>query len=389
MKEKINIAILGAGPSAMISALALASYGIKSTLFEKQELNASFFCDVRNFALTEKSLNFFKRLSIFEHINDRLVRLSNVYVADNRNSQILELDSQDSKTNNLGYMIKASDLKTTLYSLVEKNKLIQVYTKKIVQDIKFNNDNNSTLIINDKDEFSADLVLVCDGKNSLLKKKLFKDSINHDYHQKALVFDISHSKSHEMSALEHFLPGGVTALLPLLDENKSSIVLVENSQSAEILARISKEELLAHLYHRIGYAYGDIKIETDISLYPIHASLSEKYFFKNVVLVGDSAHAIHPLAGQGMNQAIKDIIELTDLINENLSIGIEIDDILLKKYETARKFDNSKMFKITHYLNMIFCNNLPILSFSRKLGLSLINRIDILKKIILQSAMGL
>jgi 2-octaprenyl-6-methoxyphenol hydroxylase len=391
MKKKSKIIILGAGPSSMITALALAHYKIPCIILEKKHIDQKFCYDPRNFALTEYSIEFFKQINIWENIKEYLVRLDVVYIADNRSDEILELKSDLSKFNNLGYMIKASDLKSSLLNLLIKNPLITINSGISYKDVQFNeiNDDMSSIIMDNDDKVEADLIIVGDGKYSIFKKRYFKESIYHDYNQKALIFDIEHQKPHSNTALEHFLPNGVTALLPLLDQRKSSIVLVENSDCADILARMNKEELLAYLYERIGYAYGKVQIISELSSYPLSASFTDRYYFKNLVLISDAAHSIHPLSGQGLNQGIKDIRALTDLIKDNAELGIEIDGTMLSKYENLRKADNIKMFRVTHYLDMIFSNNIPILSGSRKIALSLINKFEPLKKIIIRNAMSL
>jgi 2-octaprenyl-6-methoxyphenol hydroxylase len=391
MTRKNNIIILGAGPSSMITALALANYEIPCIILEKKHIDKSFCYDPKNFALTEYSIEFFKQINIWENIKEYLVRLDAVYIADNRSNEILELKSDLSKFNNLGYMIKASDLKASLLNLLTTNPLITINSGISYKDVQFNeiSENISSLILDNNDKVEADLIIAADGKYSILKKKYFKESIYHDYNQKALIFDIEHQNPHNNSALEHFLPNGVTALLPLLDQKKSSIVLVENSNCADILAKMNKEELLTYLYERIGYSYGEVKIISELSSYPLSASFTDRYYFENLVLISDAAHSIHPLSGQGLNQGIKDIKALTDLIYRNSEFGLELDSKMLSKYEKLRKADNIKMFKITHYLNMIFSNNTPLLSSSRKIGLSLINKFEPLKKLIIRNAMSL
>jgi 2-octaprenyl-6-methoxyphenol hydroxylase len=373
----------------MISALALASYGIASRIFEKNILNIdSFQKDIRNFALTEFSVNFFKEINIWKHLEEFIVPLQTVYVVDNKDINILELDSEILDKKPLGYMIKSSDLTSILFDLIQNNSLIETNFGFNYKDIEFQNI-SSQIIFENTQRIEAELIIVGDGKNSVFRKKYFKNSINHDYKQIALVFEIFHENPHDNSALEHFLPNGCFAVLPLLNKNKSSIVWAENTDSVNILKSLNHKDLLNHLYERIGSSYGKIEIISTIYNFPLYASFTNKYYYNNIVLIADAAHTIHPLAGQGLNQGIKDIKSLVNLITYNIKLGLEINSSMLAEYEKSRKFDNIRMFKITHYLDMVFANNIPILSKSRKILLSLANHIKPLKKLILKNAMRL
>jgi 2-octaprenyl-6-methoxyphenol hydroxylase len=383
-----KIAILGAGPASMLAALALASKNIGCEIFEQNILNQELFArDIRNFALTDFSIKFFKEIDIWDRIKDYVVPLKTVYIVDNKSTNnMIELSDELSESGSVGYMIKSIDLKTQLLSLILDNPLIKLNQQVSYRDLIFH-DHQVEMIFNQHQNSKYDLVIAGDGKNSIIRKKYFQTSTYHDYKQTALILDISHSNQHDHSALEHFTPNGALALLPLLDSYKSSIVWIEDSESANILKKLDRDTLLAHLYERVGSSYGRINIISEIFSYPLSASLTNKYYHNNIILISDSAHTIHPLAGQGLNQGIKDIESLTKLLDKYLKLGLGINIEILKAYEKSRKLDNIKMFKITHYLNMIFANSIPILSGSRKIGLATINKLTFLKKLIINGAM--
>jgi 2-octaprenyl-6-methoxyphenol hydroxylase len=379
-----KIVILGAGPISLTSALALAKYNISSRVFEKNILNEDLFSqDIRNFALTESSMRFFKEINIWDDIKDFTVGLETVYICDNRSDKILELKKN---SNPLGYMIKSSDLRTILLDLVQKNSLIELNSNSLYKDIIFN-EHSSNIILENEKSVEATLVIAGDGKNSTLREKYFNTSINHDYKQTALIFNIKHTNIHDNSALEHFLPQGCFAILPLINSNESSIVWCQDSKSVDILKKLENNMLLEHLYERAGSSYGKIEIISNIFSYPLSASLISKYYFKNIALIGDAAHVIHPLAGQGLNQGVKDINSLVDLIRNYTDLGLIPDSYMLHQYQKSRKLDNLKMFGITHVLDKVFCNNIPILSGSRKVGLSIINSMNPLKNLIIKASM--
>ena len=378
-----KILILGCGPSGMMTALALSKYGIKSTILEKAQLSSRYFeNDVRNYALTTFSRNFLKKMNVWDHLKNEVALVRTVYVADNRSSTILEMDSVSLNVDSLGYMIPSSTMKQILFFIIKNNNFIELRDSTSYSDIKFDAFNTNVMLDNGTAE-KVDLVLTCDGKFSFLRKKYFGNRVSKRYNEIALTFNIEHSNSHEGSALEHFIPHGVFAALPCKSMNQSSIVWSEQTKIAQILQRLDKDQLIPYIYDKLGSSYGDIKIISDIASYPITASITDKYFYKNITLLADSAHSIHPLAGQGLNQGIKDIESITRLIHQRHILGLELDEYMLEEYEKERQQDNMKMFHITNSINRIFTSRNPILSLARQTGLAILNNTP-MKTLLLQ-----
>ena len=132
-----------------------------------------------------------------------------------------------------------------------------------------------------------------------------------------------------------------------------------------------------------GPFLGNMEIITPIASFNLSAQMVRQYFYEQLVLVGDSAHSIHPLAGQGLNQGLKDIKELTMIIKKRYDLGLEVDHAALTQYQKARRFDNMKMFMATDFLNLIFCNNSKIIDLARSVGFRLIDSCKTLKHQIL------
>lgn len=365
-----QIVILGAGLGGMIAGLSFASKGIKSLVLEKTDLN--FPKDNRNIALTNYSKKFFEEIGIWEKLLPYIAPVKDVYVVDNFSSQMLHFDKASKNYDALGYMIEAENLRKIIYSCFSQNSLIDL---QISADYRIDND---ILYLNNS-EVKSELIVVCDGKNSEVRKKYFIDSVNKTYNQSALILSVSHKKPHENTAVEHFMSRGVFAILPLTNQHESSIVWVEKPELAEIYSKMDKHELLIYLEERFGEFLGEIKIISNVQSYPLSARLTKNYYHNNLVLIGDSAHNIHPLAGQGLNQGIKDIDSLTDIIDRNRKIGLKITSTALDEYQKSRKLDNYIMYLITDNLNRIFCNKLPILSSIRKFSLSILDKMPKLK----------
>ena len=148
-------------------------------------------------------------------------------------------------------------------------------------------------------------------------------------------------------------------------------------------------DLTDHLQEKFGEFLGKVKIISNVQTFPLTAFLTKTYVKDNIVLVGDIAHAIHPLAGQGLNQGIKDIEELTNIISKRLKNGLQIDQLALSEYERARIRDNYNMFLLTDNINRVFSNDIKPLALVRRLGMSILNEMGSLKHKIVSYGMGI
>ncbi|KJV70477.1 ubiquinone biosynthesis hydroxylase, UbiH/UbiF/VisC/COQ6 family protein, partial [Orientia tsutsugamushi str. TA763] len=308
--KKEEIIILGCGFNGMITALGLASYNIKSTIIEKKNLSNTNYLDTRTTALTQRSKSIFKNFNIWKDIEPYTSNINEVYVVDNKSTMMVHLNASKSEFDSIGYMIENSNLYVKLIELVQNNPLINVIDN--TSYVSIDSHQHSTAIdINTSSKIHCDLLIVCDGCNSIARKQYFEYFIDKEYHQSAIVFNVRHQKQHLGTAVEHFLPNGPFATLPLADQQVSSIVWVEKSNLATLYAQMDKKSLTNYVQDKFGWSLGKIEIITTPVLYSLKAKITKQYYHNNVVLVGDTAHMIHPLAGQGLNQSIKDIDSLT------------------------------------------------------------------------------
>ncbi|MBP7189793.1 MAG: FAD-dependent monooxygenase [Rickettsiaceae bacterium] len=366
-----NIIILGAGLAGEITALAFASNGIKTTILEKTSL--SFPKDIRTTALTNFSKKFLSTIGIWKELKKHIANIKDVYVVDDFSPRMIHLSDQRDEYEALGYMIENGNFRNVIHNLAMSNELIEVKTS---VDYKLE---DGTITIGDN-KTKPDLVIISDGRNSEARRNHFTDRFSKSYNQSAIIFNIKHEKPHDNTAIEHFMPRGPFAILPLVNPYESGIVWTESPEVAAIYKEMPKKELTEYLKERVGEFLGNIEISSDVSTYPLIARITKNYYKDNMVLIADSAHIVHPLAGQGLNQGIKDIESLVSIISRNLSVGLKIDSSSLAEYERSRTLDNYSMYLITDNLNRIFSNKIPIISELRKIGLSLIDKFPTLKK---------
>ncbi|RTK92779.1 MAG: 2-octaprenyl-6-methoxyphenyl hydroxylase [Rickettsiales bacterium] len=386
MQNKVIIA--GCGLSGMITALSLAYYGINSVIIERKNTDdLAFFNDVRTTALTATTKNFLNEINIWSDISKISGNINDIYVVDNKAEDMIHFKSphvRDELQNGepMGYLVENNIFKKTLFELVSNNKLIRVIDN-IDYKLKNNNDDGCEIILADGRELLAKLLIICDGFNSLLKQNYFSNIINKNYSQYALTFLVKHEKQHDGTAVEHFMPSGPFAILPLKDPHTSSVVWTIKYEMKNVLVNMSSEEFTYILQENFGNFLGRVSVVSEIGAFPLKACIAKNYFNKKMMLLADSAHVIHPLAGQGLNQGIKDIKSLIINILER-----DISNETLVNYEKERKNDNLIMYEITDKLNMIFQLSYPVFFASRQLGFKAIEKISPLKNLLVSYAMG-
>ncbi|WP_341786682.1 2-octaprenyl-6-methoxyphenyl hydroxylase [Rickettsia endosymbiont of Cantharis rufa] len=373
--KKINLAILGCGLSGMLTALSFAQKGIETTIFESKSIkNPKFFKDIRTTALTPYSKNFLSSIDIWKDLEEFVAEMRDVYVVDNKASEILDLRNDDDTV--LGYVVKNSDFKKILLSKVTNNSLITLIDNNQYQEVISHND--YSIIKFDDGQIKCNLLIICDGANSKVRSHYFANEIEKPY-QTALTFNIKHEKPHGNCAMEHFLPLGPLALLPLNDQNSSSVIWSTSASQASLILDLPIEEVRFLTQRNAGNSLGKITIDSEMSGFPLKARMANRYFHNKMVLIADTAHTVHPLAGQGLNQGIKDIETLSMIVSNNGT---------LQEYQKLRQEDNFIMYKLTDELNNIFSHYSKNLRCIRQIGFKAINNLKTIKNLITGYAMG-
>ncbi|PVE24433.1 ubiquinone biosynthesis hydroxylase [Microvirga sp. KLBC 81] len=245
---------------------------------------------------------------------------------------------------------------------------------------------------------SAALLVAADGARSRLREQAGIGWIFWPYHQSAIVSTISHERDHEGRAVEHFLPAGPFAILPLKDEvradgtvqHRSSIVWSERSENVPALLESHPEDLQAELEKRFGLQLGKIAFETKPQAYPLAFGVARSFVGERLALLGDAAHLIHPIAGQGLNLGLHDVAALAEIITDAMRLGQDPGSAdVLMQYERARRADITAMGIMTDGLNRLFSNDLLPVRLIRDFGLGLVDRMPGLKRFFIREAAGL
>jgi len=240
---------------------------------------------------------------------------------------------------------------------------------------------------------AADLLVAADGARSRLREQAGISWISWPYDQSGIVATVTHERDHEGRAIEHFLPSGPFAILPLRPGgalgHRSSIVWTERSSAVPALLASDPGDLLEELERRFGLQLGRLGFETRPQAYPLSFGVARRFVADRVALLGDAAHVIHPIAGQGLNLGMHDAAALAEIVVDAMRLGLDPGGAdTLDVYERARRLDITAMGAVTDGLNRLFSNDILPVRLIRDLGLGLVDRMPGLKRFFMQEAAG-
>jgi 2-octaprenyl-6-methoxyphenol hydroxylase len=236
---------------------------------------------------------------------------------------------------------------------------------------------------------SARLLVAADGARSSIRERAGIAVHGWEYGQSAIVTTVSHERDHEGRAVEHFLPAGPFAILPLKGR-RSSIVWTETTKEAERIIALPDDAFHAELEQRFKLHLGDISAVGARRAHPLGFFVARSFIAERIALVGDAAHLIHPIAGQGLNMGMRDIAALAEVIVDAARLGLDIGGAeVLERYQRWRRFDTMTMGVMTDGLNRLFSNRSAVLRLVRDVGLGLVDRVPNIKQLFIREAAGL
>lgn len=381
-----HVAILGGGITGMITALAFAKRGIATVIIEKSpSVNSpfpNFPYDVRTTTFTIKSKEFLSAINCWDLFKEDIGFLEEIYILDNKSHHMLHLEKS---TVPRGFVISNMILKEKLYTAIRHNKYITLY-KGVDYNVPYNEDDIAVLPTTNGN-IKAKILLICEGRNGVVSN-MFQTQVDKSYNQGAIVTTVEHEKEHEGTAVEHYMQHGTFASLPMRNPHYSSVVWCEKLDTSKLYADLPQVELEMHLQERFGEFLGNVRIVDKVQVFSLGARLVKEYKIGKIVLIGDAAHFIHPLAGQGLNQGLKDIESIVNIVASRGKLCLKIDDIALSEYNKARKLDNFMMYFIIDKLHYLFSNNIFPLNVLRKLGLSAFNEFEWFKHFVSEYGSG-
>ncbi len=395
MKHDADIIIVGGGLNGCALALAMAQIGQDVILIDAQpkEILTDPEFDGRGYALALTSKNMLNVLGIWADIAANSCPMMNIKVSDGRAGegaapQFVHFDHTEIEEGPMGYMLEDRYLRRALLQAIEQIPAIQHLDKTTV--ISQTIDAGFVLVTLSGDKIlHAKLLIGCDGRKSQVAERAGIKKSGRDYHQTSLVCAVKHELPHNNTAHQFFMPSGPLAILPL-NNNMSSIVWTETTARAAEIAAMNDADYMACLRPCFGDFLGDISLVGDRYAYPLNLTLADRFVCNRLALVGDAAHGVHPLAGQGLNLGLRDIAALTEVLALAMRRGEDIGAIdVLKRFQQWRRFDTAGSVAATETVNTLFSNDNSLLRSLRDTGLGIINATPSIRRNLMRQAAGL
>ena len=395
MAHDSDILIVGGGLNGPALALALAQGGLSVTVIDARPApaRAEKGFDGRAYALAIASKRLLTVLGVWARVGANSQPILQIKASDGLAGQgaapfFLTFDAAEIEEGPMGFMLEDRFLYAAFLDAMAGTPGITLLSGETVTTQEVGPGGVSVTLASGR-QLSGQLIVGCDGRGSGTATRAGIRRHGWGYGQTALVTAIAHELPHHGIAHQFFMPEGPLAILPL-PGNVSSIVWSERDETARQIQSLPDAEYLAALRPRFGDFLGEIRLAGDRFTYPLSLSLAEKFVVPRVALVGDAAHGVHPIAGQGLNLGLRDVAALAEVVIEAARRGEDIGAIdVLERYQIWRRFDSTALALGMDTVNRLFSNDNPILRFGRDIGLGVMNAVPSLRRGFIRQAAGL
>ncbi|WP_417262287.1 FAD-dependent monooxygenase [Celeribacter sp.] len=390
---KSDLIIVGGGLNGPALALASANAGLRVTLIDSlpKDTRTSDVFDGRGYALSLGSHKLLKAIGLWDRVSAHAQPILDVKVTDGKPGEgpapfMLEFRDGEIDESPMGYMVEDRFLRQAILDALDAQpRITQVEGLVVAQEVDLH---GAKVTLDSGAEIEGKLIVGCDGRKSGTAERAGIKRTGWAYGQTALVCAISHELPHNGAAHQYFLPSGPLAILPL-PGNQSSIVWTEKDKMAADIQALSDEDYLAVLRPRFGDFLGEISLAGKRFTYPLNITLANQFTAQRIALVGDAAHGMHPISGQGLNAGLKDVGALTEVLVEAHRRGEDIGrEDVLQRYAQWRRFDVASMALMTDSFNKLFSNDNPLLRIARDIGMGVVNSVTGLRRAAIREAAG-
>lgn len=393
MEHDCDVVIAGGGLNGPALALALADAGLSVAVIDARpaDQRAGDAFDGRAYALALASQRLLAAIGLWPELADSAqpinrVRASQGDPGEGADPFGLHFDSAEIEEGRLGHMLEDRFLYRALLTAMQDRVTHLPATGVTGQAVDAR---GVTVTLSDGREMRTRLLVGADGRQSGVAERAGIRRNGHDYGQIALVAAIDHERPHEGVAHQFFMATGPLAILPL-PGNRSSIVWSEDAASARAIMALDDADFLDVLRPRFGDFLGAISLAGPRFSYPLGLTLAESYAAGRIALVGDAAHGVHPIAGQGLNLGLRDVAALAEIIVDSHRRGEDFGDLaVLRRYEEWRRPDATMLAFGMDAVNALFSNHDPLLRLGRSVGMGLVDAVPALRRGFMRQAAGL
>ena len=392
-----DVCVVGAGPVGAALACSLAASGVRVAAVDRAPLppmeHPDF--DGRAYAIAAGSRAMLEAAGVWQRLPFEPCPILDIRVSDGKTGRaasplFLHFDHAEAGAGPFGWMVEARSLRVALNAQLHALAATQVFAP--AEAVVTRSANRATVRIGE-DELTCKLVVAAEGRGSPLRTQAGIAISKLAYRQSGIVCAIAHEKPHQGAALEHFLPAGPFAQLPMTGTdgapNVSAIVWTERAEVAPRIMALDEAAFGREVARRLGGHLGAIRPVGRRWIYKLGAMHAHRYTAERLVLVGDAAHGIHPIAGQGLNLGLRDVILLTELVRDAVAEGRDPGDpALLARYQATRRPANLMMLGATHALDRLFSTDNGLVRTMRDVGIAGVQRLPPLKRLFMRQAMG-
>lgn len=396
MEHDTDILIVGGGLNGPALALALAQGGFRVTVVDSRPApaRAETRFDGRAYALAIASRRLLQAIGVWPALADKAQPILQIKASDGRPGQgpapfFLTFDHAEIEEGPMGFMVEDRHLYAAFLAAMAANPSITLLSGDSVVGQSAGPQSVEVSLASGR-VMRARVLVGCDGRASGVAARAGIRRQGWGYGQTALVTAVRHEKPHQGIAHQFFMPSGPLAILPLPGGHHASIVWSESDSRAAEIQALDDAGYLAALRPRFGDFLGDVTLAGARFTYPLNLTLAERFVAPRLALVGDAAHGVHPIAGQGLNLGLRDVGALAEVLILAARRGEDIGAIdVLERYERWRRFDSTSLALGMDAVNRLFSNDNPILRAGRDLGLGLVNALPGLRRNFIRQAAGL
>jgi 2-octaprenyl-6-methoxyphenol hydroxylase len=389
-----DVVIIGGGMVGLALAAALGGAGLSVDVIDREapaSATADRF-DGRASAIAYGSGQVLRGIGLWDALEGHAQPILDIRVSDGDSALFLHYDHRELGEAPLGWIIENRFIRRALHALAPTLTSVRLHAPMGAR-LDRSDARRPRVALDDATTIEPRVVIACDGRNSPTRAVLGIEAAAWRYDQTAIVCAITHDRAHDGIAHERFLAAGPFAVLPLRDDesgrHQSSIVWTERAALAPAMLALDDAQFSAEIEQRFGPGLGPIRVNGRRWSYPLGLMHAVRYTAERVALAGDAAHAIHPIAGQGLNLGLRDVAALAECLVDAARLGLDIGaDDVLARYERWRRFDNLVLVGVTDSLNRLFSNDVAPVRLARDLGIGLVNQAAPLKRLFMRHAMG-